>query len=105
MKEKKLTSGKIVKIRKLSRLDIRNIKDLASQRLFPDGSMGLVGGAKVHDAWIDKGLGGLEDWNAKNGEIAPDDIIMQLNESEQIELVEIIKDAQIVNPMKPSSSD
>ena len=105
MIEKKLASGKVIKIRKLSRLTIRSIKDLGQQRLFPDGSIGLVGHAKVQDAWIDKGLCGLGDWNAKNGEVAPDDIVMQLNENEQVELVELIKEAQIVNPTMPSSSD
>ena len=105
MTEKTLSTGKIVYIRRLSRVDIRKIKDLGSQRLFPDGSIGLVGAAKVQDAWIDKGLGGLGDWKASNGEVAPDDIIMQLNETEQFELSELIKSEQIVNPTKPSSSD
>jgi hypothetical protein len=88
MTEKTLSTGKIVYIRKLSRVDIRKIKDLGSQRLFPDGSIGVLG-----------------DWKASNGEVAPDDIIMQLNETEQFELSELIKSEQIVNPTKPSSSD
>ena len=104
MTEKKLSTGKRVLIRKLSRPEIRKIKDLASQRLFPDGSMGIVGSHKVQDEWIDRGLAGLEDWNAKNGEVAPDDIIMQLTEEEQQELAELIRDTQVLNPKKPSSS-
>ena len=105
MTEKTLTSGKKVKIRRLSRLDIRNIKDLGSHRFFPDGSIGLVGEIKVQDAWIDQGLCGLGDWEASNGEVVPDDIIMQLTGDEQFELAELIKKTQIVNPSKPSHSD
>lgn len=105
MTKKTLSTGKVVKIRKLSRIDIRNIKDKGQQRLFPDGSIGMVGANRVLDAWIDKGLGGLGDWEAKNGEVVPDDVIMQLNEEEQHELAEAIKEAQIVNPTTPSSSD
>jgi len=105
MTEKKLSTGKRVIIRKLSRPDIRKIKDLASQRLFPDGTVGIVGSHKVQDEWIDRGLAGLEDWKAENGEIVPDDIVMQLTEEEQQELARIIKDSQVLNPSKPSHSD
>tara|TARA_Y100001968_G_scaffold245795_1_gene229954 strand:+ start:1420 stop:1737 length:318 start_codon:yes stop_codon:yes gene_type:complete len=105
MTEKTLSTGKKVVIRKLSRVEIRNIKDLGSQRLYPDGSMGYHGLNKVQDAWIDKGCGGLGDWVAKNGEVVPDDIIMQLDDKEQHELAELIKESQIVNPTNPSSSD
>ena len=105
MTEKTLTSGKKVLIRRLSRTEIREIKDMGSQRLFRDGSVGLVGANKVLDAWIDKGVIGLGDWKAKNGEVVPDDIIMQLNDAEQFELGELIKEAQVLNPTKPSLSD
>ena len=105
MTEKTLKNGKKVIIRQLSRPDIRNIRDLGSQRLFTDGSIGMVGANKVIDAWIDKGVAGLGDWVAKNGEVVPDDIIMQLDEQEQFELSELIKAAQVINPTKPLSSD
>ena len=105
MTEKTLSSGRKVIIRRLSRPEIRDIKDLGSQRIYPDGSMGLVGANKIQDAWIDKGCAGLDDWKAKNGELVPDDIIMQLNEEEQFELASLIKESQIINPTKPSSSD
>mgnify|MGYP003153391134 CR=1 FL=1 len=104
MTETQLTNGKKVIIRQLSRPEIREIRDLGSQRLFKDGSIGLVGANKVLDAWIDKGLAGLDDWKAKNGEIVPDDIIMQLDDNEQFELGELIKGAQVLNPVKPSRS-
>ena len=42
MTKKTLSTGKVVKIRKLSRIDIRNIKDKGQQRLFPDGTIGMV---------------------------------------------------------------
>ena len=50
-------------------------------------------------------MAGLGDWVAKNGEVVPDDIIMQLDEQEQFELSELIKAAQVINPTKPLSSD
>ena len=103
MTEKKLSTGKRVLIRKLSRIDIREIKDLGGLRQYPDGSIGIIGSNKIQDAWIDKGLAGLGEWKPKNGEIVPDDIIMQLNETEQFELAELIKETQIINPAKPSS--
>ena len=105
MTETQLTNGKKVIIRQLSRPEIREIRDLGSQRLFKDGSIGLVGANKVLDAWIDKGVAGLGDWMAKNGEVVPDDIIMQLDEHEQFELSELIKAAQVINPTTPLSSD
>ena len=85
MTEKKLSTGKKVTIRKLSRSDIRKIKNKATQRIFPDGTMGYVGIPDVQDEWIDKGLAGLEDWNAKNGEIVPDNIIMRLGNDKKVE--------------------
>ena len=103
MTEKKLTNGITATIRQLSRTDIVDIKDLGGQRMYKDGSIGIVGFNKVQNAWIDRGLSGLGDWKAKNGEVVPDEIIMQLSDQEQFELVEIIKEAQIVNPKKPSN--
>ena len=47
MTEKTLSSGRKVIIRRLSRPEIRDIKDLGSQRIYPDGSMGLVGANKI----------------------------------------------------------
>ena len=102
MTEKTLSNGKKVIIRKLARKDIRDIRNLGVQRLHPDGSIGLHGAGSIHDAWIDKGLSGIGDWTAKNGEVVPDDIIMQLDEGEQLELVQLIKDGQVIAPLPPS---
>ena len=105
MTEETLSTGRKVVIRKLSRPEIRSIKDLGNQRLYPDGSIGLVGANKIQDAWIDKGLAGLDDWSAKNGEVVPDDIVLQLTDEEQVELAILIKESQVINPTKPLSSD
>ena len=105
MTEKTLTTGKKVFIRKLSRPEIRECKNHVTIRNFPDGSHRYEGVNECLDAWLEKGLGGLGDWRAKNGEVAPDDIIMQLTDEEQSELVRIIQDIQVINPTKPLSSD
>ena len=105
MTETQLTNGKKVLIRKLSRPEIKECRKYVKVRNFPDGSHLLEGVHESQDAWIDKGLGGLEDWKAKNGEVVPDDIIMQLTDEEQIELAILIKEAQVINPTKPLSSD
>ena len=104
MTETKLKSGKKIFIRKLSRPDIRECKNHLKIRNYPDGSHIFEGLNDCQDAWIEKGLGGLGDWKSKNGEVAPDDVIMQLNDEEQTELVKLIQDAQVINPTKPSSS-
>ena len=91
MTEAELKSGKKVFIRKLSRPDIRECKNHLKMRQFPDGSHMFEGMNDSHDAWIEKGLGGLGEWKSKNGEVAPDEIIMQLNVEEQAELVELIQ--------------
>jgi len=105
MTEKTLTNGKKVLIRKLSRPEIKECRKHVKVRNFPDGSHLLEGVHESQEAWINKGLGGLGDWVAKNGEVVPDDIIMQLDEQEQFELSELIKAAQVINPTKPLSSD
>ncbi|QDP64303.1 MAG: hypothetical protein Unbinned4139contig1000_16 [Prokaryotic dsDNA virus sp.] len=102
--EKTLTTGKKVKIRKLSRPEIRECKNHLKIRNYPDGSHMFEGLNECQDAWIEKGLAGLDDWKANNGEVAPDDVIMRLSEEEQTELAELIKDAQVINPTKPLSS-
>ena len=105
MTETQLTNGKKVLIRKLSRPEIKECRKHVKVRNFPDGSHLLEGVHESQEAWINKGLGGLGDWVAKNGEVVPDDIIMQLDEQEQFELSELIKAAQVINPTKPLSSD
>ena len=104
MTEKTLTTGKKVLIRKLSRPEIKECRKHVKVRNFPDGSHLVEGIHESQEAWIDKGVGGLGDWVAKNGEVVPDDIILQLTDEEQVELAILIKEAQIVNPTKPSPS-
>ena len=105
MTEKTLTNGTKVLIRKLSRPEIKECRKHVKVRNFPDGSHLLEGVHESQEAWINKGLGGLGDWVAKNGEVVPDDIVLQLTDEEQVELAILIKDAQVINPTKPLSSD
>ena len=105
MIEKTLTTGKKLYIRKLSRPDIRYCRDLMKNRVYPDGSILVVGMYDSNDAWFQKGIGGLGDWKAKNGELAPDYILNSFTEKEETEVLALIKEAQLVNPSKPSSSD
>lgn len=101
--EKTLSTGKKVIIRKLSRLEIRECKNHLNMIIRPDGSHLYEGLNECQDAWLDKGLSGLGDWKASNGEIAPDEIVMQLTDLEQTELAKLIQEVQVVNPTKPSS--
>ena len=105
MTEKKLTTGKKVLIRNLSRLEMRECRSFVKERLYPDGSKVTEGVYESFDAWIDKAVAGLDDWKAKNGEVIPDEIMKRLNEKEQAELVVLIQDTQVLNPTKPLSSD
>ena len=105
MTEKKLTTGKKVLIRNLSRLEMRECRSFIKERVYPDGSKITEGVFESFDAWIDKAVAGLDDWKAKNGEVIPDEVMKRLNETEQAELVILIQEAQVVNPTKPLSSD
>ena len=105
MTETTLKSGKKVWIRKLSRPEIKECRQYVKIRNFPDGSHMFEGLIESQDAWIDKGLGGLGEWRSKNGEVVPDDIIMQLTDEEQIELAILIKNTQVINPTTPLPSD
>ena len=101
MTEKKLSTGKKVLIRKLTRKQITSCRDIVKMRHFPDGSWHHVGVHECIDAWVELGLGGLEDWKASNGEIAPEDVLMQLTQDEQTELAKLIQEVQFLNPKKP----
>ena len=105
MIEKTLTSGRKVYIRKLSRKDIRACRDILVQRFYPDNTYVFENVNKHNDAWLQIGIGGLDGWKAKNGEMAPDEILNSLNDKEELELVKLVQKVQIVNPSKPSSSD
>ena len=60
---------------------------------------------KARTAWLREGLcgGDFDDWKP-NGKVAPDDVLKQLTNEEQLDLYKIIQISQSVNPKKPSSS-
>ena len=105
MTEKKLTTGKKVLIKDLGEDKIVELKDIMQFVSYPDGSSTIKNVNKHRLAWIREGLGGLEDWKAKNGEIADDLLLKTLTEIEKDELFKYIQEAQVVNPNKPLSSD
>ena len=105
MTEKKLSSGKMVIIKDLSEDSIADLKDIMTFLTFPDGSSTVKNVNKHRLAWIRKGLIGLEEWKAKNGEIIEDEFLKTLTEREKDEVFTLIQKAQVLNPSKPSLSD
>ena len=106
MIEKTLKSGRKVKIKEISIDRIDELKDIPEVIFYEsDGSKTIKNINKARTAWLREGLGGgdFENWKP-NGGLAPDDVLRQLNNKEQLELHNMIQLAQSVNPKKPSSS-
>ena len=104
MTEKKLATGKKVLIKDLGEDKIADLKDIMEFVSFPNGSTTIKNVNKHRLAWIRKGLNGLGDWKAKNGEIVDDQLLKTLTEREKDELFVLIQEAQVLNPSKPSHS-
>ena len=102
MTEKKLSTGKKVLIKDLGEDKIVELRDIMFYATYPDGSSSVKNVNKHRLAWLREGLGGLEDWRVKNGEIVEDGLLKTLTEAEKNELFELIQEAQVVNPNKPS---
>ena len=106
MIEKKLKSGRKVKIRELSVDKIDELKDIIKMRYSRDGSSIVENLNKARTAWIRAGLSGgdFTKWKA-NGIDPPDSVIKQLSEIEREELFDVIQKAQIMGEEDPSSLD
>ena len=108
MFDKVLKSGRKVKIKELSIDQIDDINDI-SQICFVGEGLDIARTIRKQNkaitAWIRCGLAGgdFDDWKP-NGVAPPDHALKQLTEKERVELMELIKECQIVNPKKPSSS-
>ena len=101
MIEKKLNSGRKVKIRELSLDAIADLNDIP-EMLFSNGvvtTIKYLNKAKL--AWIRAGLGDgdFDNWKA-NGVAPPDNVIKQLSQQEQDELVDVIKESQELSKKK-----
>ena len=106
MIEKKLKSGRKVKVRELSVDKIDELKDIIKMRYHRDGSSVVENLNVARTAWIRAGLGGGDFKNWKpNGIAPPDSILKQLSEIEREELFDIIQQCQIMGEEDPSNLD
>ena len=106
MIEKKLKSGRKIKIRELSVDKIDELKDIIKMRYHKDGSSVVENLNVARTAWIRAGLGGGDFKNWKpNGIAPPDSILKQLSEIEREELFDIIQQCQIMGEEDPSNLD
>ena len=106
MIEKKLKSGRKIKIRELSVDKIDELKDIIKMRYHRDGSSVVENLNVARTAWIRAGLGGGDFKNWKpNGIAPPESILKQLSEIEREELFDIIQQCQIMGEEDPSNLD
>ena len=106
MIEKKLKTGRKVKIRELSVDAIDDLKDIITMKYHRDGSSVVENLNKARTAWIRSGLGGgdFKGWKP-NGVAPPDSVLKQLSEVEREELFEVIQQAQVMGEEDPSNLD
>ena len=104
MIEKKLKSGRKVKIRELSVDKIDELKDIIKMKYHKDGSTVVENLNVARTAWIRAGLGGGEfkDWKA-NGAYPPDSVLKQLSDVEREELFDLVQSSQIMGEEAPSN--
>ena len=105
MTEKKLKSGRKVKIKELTEDQIADLKDIPVVYLNSEEKVVYRKVNKALLAWLRCGIGGgdFDDWKP-NGIAPPDSVLKQLTEEERAELVGLIRECQIITPKKPSSS-
>ena len=106
MIEKKLKSGRKVKIKELSIDKIDELKDIIKMRYHRDGSSIVENLNVARTAWIRAGLGGgdFTKWKP-NGIDPPDVVLKQLSDTEREELFDVIQSCQFMGEEDPSSSD
>ena len=105
MTEKKLKSGRKVKIKELTEDQIADLKDIPEIYFIGEEERTIRNANKANLAWLRFGIGGgdFSDWTP-NGKIPPDSVLRQLTDKERLELVVLIQECQTINPKKPSSS-
>ena len=97
MIEKKLKSGRKVKIKEISVDKIDELKDIIRMRYHKDGSSVIENLNIARTAWIRAGLVGGEFKSLKpNGIAPPDHVLKQLSEIEREELFDVIQNCQFV---------
>ena len=106
MIEKTLKSGRKVKIKDISIDKIDELKDIPEVIFYEKNNSKTIKNInKARTAWLREGIGGgdFKDWKP-NGGVAPDNVLKQLTNEEQLDLYNLIQLAQSINPKKPSSS-
>ena len=88
--EKKLSTKRKVVLKEMSIDDMDHCNDMLRLGVDKDGYY-QQGINKMQTAWIRKGLSGGDFKIAING-VVPDSVIRELNETEKIELVGLIKE-------------
>ena len=104
--DKKLKSGRKVKIKELPIDTIDDLKDIPEIYFLKGEEKTIKNINKAQTAWIRNALAGgdFDDW-VPNGKQAPDSVLRQLNQEERTELVSLIQSCQTMSPRTPSSSD
>ena len=104
MIEKKLKSGRKVKIRELSVDKIDELKDIIKMKYHKDGSTVVENLNVARTAWIRAGLGGgdFKGWKP-NGVAPPDSVLKQLSDVEREELFDLVQSSQIMGEEAPSN--
>tara|TARA_Y100000310_G_scaffold127313_1_gene126413 strand:+ start:729 stop:1064 length:336 start_codon:yes stop_codon:yes gene_type:complete len=104
--EKKLKSGRKVKIKELPIDIIDDLKDIPEVYFLKDNEKTVKNISKAQTAWVRHGLvaGDFDNW-VPNGKQAPDSVLRQLTSIERTELVALIQECQAMSPTPPSSSD
>ena len=104
MIDKKLKSGRKVKIRELSVDKIDELKDIIKMKYHKDGSTVVENLNVARTGWIRAGLGGGEFKNWKpNGAYPPDSVLKQLSDVEREELFDLVQSSQIMGEEAPSN--
>ena len=104
MIDRKLKSGRKVKIRELSVDKIDELKDIIKMKYHKDGSTIVENLNVARTAWIRAGLGGGEFKNWKpNGAYPPDSVLKQLSDVEREELFDLVQSSQIMGEEAPSN--
>ena len=104
MIERKLKSGRKVKIKELSIDKIDELKDIIKMRYNRDGSSVVENLNVARTAWIRAGLGGGEFTKWKpNGIDPPDVVLKQLSDTEREELFDVIQSTQFMGEEDPSN--
>ena len=89
--EKKLSTKRKVILKEMTIDDMDHCNDLQHICQESDGGICIYGLNKSNTAWIRKGLSGGDFKIVING-VVPDSVIRELNETEKIELVGLIKE-------------